>query len=195
MTEATPITGRRIAVYGPTGCGKTSLGARAARLKGLPHLDLDFVHWRPGWQGNPREQFRTDVAEWLDARPGGWVCSGNYASVVGDLVMARSDTILWLRLPFPIVFWRLLGRTLRRSLTWELIWGTNHETLRKGFFSRNSILLWCVTHWSAHHRHVGAALAEHGRHAEVFELRSPRQVRAWLARVPRLDPFLRAAIH
>ena len=55
-------------------------------------MDLDVLHWRPGWQENPREQFRADVERWMDARPGGWVCTGNYASVVGDLVIARADT-------------------------------------------------------------------------------------------------------
>ena len=101
MSGESPFAGRRIAIYGPTGSGKTSLGAEVARRLGVPHMDLDVVHWRPGWQENPREQFRTDVEGWLDARPGGWVCSGNYASVVGDLVVARADTVLWLRLPFP----------------------------------------------------------------------------------------------
>ena len=109
--------------------------------------------------------------------------------------MARADTILWLRLPFRIVFWRLLWRTLRRSFTGWLIWGTNRETLRKGFMSRDSILLWCITHWRAHHRHVGGAIAEDARHAKVFDPRSPKQVRDWRAQVPRLDPPLRAAIN
>ena len=195
MTEAEPFAARRIAVYGPTGSGKTSLGADVARRLGLPHLDLDVAHWLPGWRGKPRERFRADVAEWLDARPGGWVCTGNYASVVGDLVMARADIILWLRLPFRLVFLRLLRRTLRRSFTWELQWGTNRETFRKGFLSRHSILLWCVTHWRAHHRHVGEALAERAGAAEVVVLRSPKQVREWLVGVPRLDPSRPAAIH
>lgn len=195
MTEGAYFRGRRIAVYGPTGCGKTSLGAEVARRLALPHIDLDQVHWRPGWQGKPREQFRADVTSWLDARPGGWVCTGNYASVVGDLVMSRADTVLWLRLPFPIVFWRLLQRTLHRSFTWELMWGTNRETFRKGFMSRDSILLWCVTHWRAHARNVGGAIEAHAGAAEVTVLRSPKRVREWLADVPILDPPLRAAIH
>ena len=195
MTGAEPIGGRRIAVYGSTGSGKTSLGAEAARALGLPHLDLDVVHWLPGWQGKPREQFRADVGEWLDARPGGWVCTGNYVSVVGDLVMARADTVLWLRLPFPLVFLRLLRRTWHRSFSWELMWGSNHESFRKGFMSRDSILLWCVTHWRAHHRRMSTALAEHAGGAEVVVLRSPRAVEAWLAGVARLDPPRLAAIH
>ena len=195
VAEGTPFTGRRIAIYGPTGCGKTSLGAEVARRLGLPHMDLDVMHWRPGWQGKPREQFRADVERWLDARLGGWVSTGNYASVVGDLVMARADTMLWLRLPFPVVFWRLLGRTLHRSFTWELQWGTNRETLRKALLSRDSILLYCITHWRAHARNVGAALAEHAGEAGVVVLRSRRQVREWLARLQVLDPPLRAAIH
>ena len=195
MTEGSYFEGRRIAVYGPIGSGKTGLGSEIARRLDLPHIDLDQVHWRPGWQGKPRDQFRAELTSWLDARPGGWVCTGNYASVVGDLVMSGADTILWLRLPFPVVFWRLFRRTLHRSFTWELQWGTNRETLRKAFLSRDSILLWCVTHWRAHRRRVSAALAGNAGDAEVIVLRSPRQVRDWLERVPRLDPLQRAAIH
>ena len=195
MTEGSYFEGRRIAVYGPTGSGKTGLGAEVARRLALPHIDLDQVHWRPGWRGKPRDQFRAELTSWLDARPEGWVCTGNYASVVGDLVMSGADTILWLRLPFPVVFWRLFRRTLHRSFTWELQWGTNRETFRKAFLSRDSILLWCVTHWRTHRRHVSAALAGHAGDAEVTVLRSPRQVRIWLERVPRLDPLQRAAIH
>ncbi|MDE2901101.1 MAG: hypothetical protein OXN15_08815, partial [Chloroflexota bacterium] len=111
MTRAEPTGGRRIAIYGSTGSGKSSLGAEAARRLGLPQLDLDVVHWLPGWEEKPREQFRADVGEWLDARAGGWVCTGNYISIVGDLVMAQADTVVWLRLPFPLVFLRLLRRT------------------------------------------------------------------------------------
>ena len=93
------------------------------------------------------------------------------------------------------MFWRLLLRTLHRSFTWELMWGTNRETFRKGFMSRDSILLWCITHWRAHARGVSRVLAEHAGHAEVLVLRSPRQVRVWLAKAPCLDPPRRAAIH
>ena len=75
------------------------------------------------------------------------------------------------------------------------MWGSNRETFRKGFLSRDSILLWCITHWRAHARHVGDAIAEHAGDADVVVLRSPRQVREWVERVPLLDPPLRAAIH
>ncbi|MDE2970636.1 MAG: hypothetical protein OXT51_11195 [Chloroflexota bacterium] len=61
--------------------------------------------------------------------------------------------------------------------------------------SRDSILLWCITHWRAHHRRMRAALAEHADGTEVVVLRSPRAVRAWLADVARLDPSRQAAIH
>ena len=70
MKEMESFIGKRLGVYGPTGCGKPSLGTEAAHRLGLSHLDLDVPHWIPGWRGNTRGQFRADVVDWLDARPG-----------------------------------------------------------------------------------------------------------------------------
>jgi len=45
--------GRRVAVYGQTGSGKTTVAARIARCLGVPHIELDAIHWLPGWAEPP----------------------------------------------------------------------------------------------------------------------------------------------
>ena len=173
--------GRRIAVYGSTGSGKSTLAAIIGERLGLPVVDLDAIHWKPDWVSTPRDEFRTAVTQWLDAHPDGWVCAGNYQSAVGDLVLSEADTVLWLRLPFRVVFWRLLLRTLRRSRKRELLWGTNRESWRRSLLSRDSILLWCITNWRAHVRHVNRALDEVDHKASVLVMRSPGDVKGFLA--------------
>jgi adenylate kinase family enzyme len=39
--------GRRIAIYGPTGSGKTTFGRALGQRLGLPVIDLDTIFWLP----------------------------------------------------------------------------------------------------------------------------------------------------
>lgn len=83
--------GRRFRVVGNSGSGKTYLGRRLADHLGLPHLELDALNHRPGWQEAPVEEFRAELARALgehEADYGGWVVDGNYRSRVADLVNA-----------------------------------------------------------------------------------------------------------
>ena len=41
--------GRRIAVIGTTGTGKTVLAKRLARKYDLVHVELDSLFWQPNW--------------------------------------------------------------------------------------------------------------------------------------------------
>jgi len=59
-----------------------------------------------------------------------WVISGNYLSRVAHDVWCRADTLVWLDLPLPLVLWRSVSRTVRRSLTRELVCNGNRERLR-----------------------------------------------------------------
>jgi adenylate kinase family enzyme len=174
--------GRRIAIYGPSGSGKTTVGRELATLLGVPFVELDAVfHARPGWQDLSREEFRREVIALLAAHSDGWVFDGNYDHV-RDLVLPRTDSVVWLRLPFRVVYPRLVARTLRRGYANAELWGGNRETLRQALFSRDSMLLWGITAWRPHHRAAARAFATLP-HGSVHELRSPRAVRRFLAGV------------
>ena len=173
--------GRRIAVYGPTGSGKSTVAAAIGERLGLQLVELDAIFWQPDWQPTPQDEFRAAVLEQLDANLTGWVCAGNYFSAVGEKVLSRADTVVWLRLPFRVAFWRLLLRTARRARSKELMWGTNRESWRKAFLSKDSILLWGITSWRPHVRRVNRALDEVDHNASVIVLRSSNQVERFLA--------------
>ncbi|WP_245298223.1 AAA family ATPase [Rhodomicrobium vannielii] len=40
---------QRVLVLGCSGSGKSTLARRLAAAHGLPLIDLDREHWRPGW--------------------------------------------------------------------------------------------------------------------------------------------------
>lgn len=178
-TSGTAVLGRRIAVYGPTGSGKTTVSRELGHLLGLPVVELDALFHRPNWEPTPEDEFREKISEHLACHSDGWVCDGNYHAI-RDIVLPKAETVVWLRLPFPLVFWRLLKRTVTRAWTGESLWGTNYESWRQSFLSRDSILLWCITHWRAHIRGIAESLHEISHHADVVVLRSMREVREFL---------------
>lgn len=174
--------GRRIAVYGQTGSGKSTLARELADRLGLPVIELDAIFHRPNWEATPEDEFCAKVLAELDRSADGWVCDGNY-SIVREIVLPRADTIVRLRLPFRVSFWRLLKRTITRAWTKEPLWGVNYESWRMAFLSRDSILLWGITHHRAHARNVERDLERIPHQASVIELRSSREVDRFLASV------------
>lgn len=184
-----PSIGPRISIRGATGSGKTTLGHTLGPRLGLPVVELDAIYWLPNWQIKPLEQFRADVKAALDACPQGWICVGNNRHV-HDLVLPQADTVLWLRLPFRVSFWRLCKRTITRAWTQQPLWegNPNHESWRQSFFSRKSILLYAITSRKTHVELTMRILGTISHHASVIELRSARAVQRLLQELSHSEP-------
>lgn len=171
--------GRRVAVIGTTGSGKTTLAGQIAARIGAPHVELDALYWDAGWREAPPEVFRARVDAAL-AGPG-WATDGNY-SKVRDIVWGRATNVAWLDYPLPLVLWRLTWRTLRRAAIGQELWNGNRERLREHFMSRESLLLWALkTHHRNRAKYPPLFRQPEYAHLRVVRLRSPRETRAWLA--------------
>ncbi len=170
--------GQRLCVIGPTGSGKTTLAhALAARLD-LPHVELDALHWGPGWTMTPADAFRRRVADALAGEQ--WVTDGNY-SKARDVIWGRADTLVWLDYPLPVVLGRLTRRTLRRVMTREVLWNGNRETWRGAFFSRDSLFLFLLRTYPRQRRDYPALVAQpQFAHLALVRLGSPREAARWL---------------
>ncbi len=166
-------------MIGTSGSGKTTLAFRLSQRLGIPHVELDALHWGPNWTPPSRDVFRERTAQALSGEM--WVTDGNY-SAVRDIVWGRADTVVWLDYTLPVVLARVLWRTTRRAFTREELWNENRERLREAFFSRESIILWALTSYQRRRREY-PILFEKPEHAHltVVHLRSPRAARQWLA--------------
>ena len=160
----------RVAVVGTSGSGKTTMARRIAQACELPHVELDVLHWLPAWTQRSLPEFRRLVAE---ATAGSrWVVDGNYGKV-RQVYWSRLTDVVWLRLPFPVIFWRVLRRTGRRVFREEEIFGGNRETLRKALFARDSILWWVITTHRRRQRQFEAMFRDADRPAfRLHEIRS-----------------------
>lgn len=172
--------GRRIVVYGAVCSGKSTVANRIAQGIKVPHIELDALFWTAQWVEKPLEEFRTDVSTILDANAGGWVCDGNY-SQVRDLILPLASTVVWLRPPFRVAFWRLLKRTIKRCWSHELLWGNNRESLRRAFLHRDSLFLYVIRNWHRSHKVVDRALENMPHKALIIELHSSKEVNSFLA--------------
>jgi len=171
--------GRRIAVVGTTGSGKTTMARRIAQRLAINHVELDALHWGPNWTPAPLELFRARTKQALNGDA--WVVDGNY-SKVRDIVWGRADTIVWLDYPLLVILGRLVWRTLRRVFTREELWQGNRERFVAQFASRDSLFLWALRTYPRRRKEYPALIQrpEYIR-LTVVHLRSPRAARDWLA--------------
>ncbi len=172
---------QRIVVVGTSGAGKTTLAREIARCKGVPHIEMDALHWQENWTATTADELRDLVMEAV-AQPS-WVLDGNY-SMVRDEIWPRADTIVWLDYSFCVVFGRVLKRTLRRAIWREELWNGNRESWRM-MFSRDSILWWVITTYGKRRRELLEALAQpEFAHLQVVHFRSPHATQNWLRLIP-----------
>ena len=131
---------RRVVVVGTSGTGKTTVASRIAEAIDAHHIELDSLHWEPGWEEAPDDVFRARAREATLGES--WVADGNY-SAVRDILWARADTVVWLDYPLRVALWRVLQRTVVRIVTREELWNDNREGL-SALVGPDSMPLWVL---------------------------------------------------
>jgi adenylate kinase family enzyme len=144
----------RIVVVGSSGAGKTTLAGALADHLGVPHVEIDALHWEPGWTQATAAMLRERVSRAIAGDR--WTIDGNY-SVVRPLIWDRADTIIWLDYPMSVVFTRVFRR-------------------------RDSLFLWVINTWRKRRRDYPKMLrAEAARGKRVLRFRTPAETDRWLA--------------
>jgi adenylate kinase family enzyme len=157
---------KRVAIIGVSGSGKSWLAVRLGELLGLPVYHLDRLHWRPGWQAMPKDEWRA-LQEGLVKEPT-WIIDGNYFSTF-DVRLWACDTVVWLDLPI----WVCLASVLWRYLIYR---GRARPDLDPGCPER---LDWAFLRYIAAYRRRGRprtlrALSELPTSTQVVHLTSSR---------------------
>jgi len=146
----------RVVVVGTSCSGKSTLARRLAETLAAPHVQLDLIHWRPGWKPAPEAEFRERVEEAVRAEC--WIVDGNYRRV-RDLVWARATTAVWLHVSLPVALARATTRGIRRSVEGADVFPGCRETLARTFLSHDSLLVWILTSHGRRNRELTALRA------------------------------------
>lgn len=173
--------GRRIAIIGVTGSGKTTLARQISAILGIPHVELDSLHWGPNWVMAETDAFRAQVGQALACDE--WVTDGNY-SKARDIIWGRANTIVWLDYALPVILWQLVTRTLRRIITREELWNTNRETWRGALFGKDSLFLFAIQTHPRHRKSYPELFQKpENAHLQVIRLKNRRETQGWLAQL------------
>ena len=168
----------RISVVGTTGSGKTTIARKLSICLGIPHIELDAIHWGVNWEPLAVDQFRVQTSQALEGDD--WVVDGNY-SKVRDIVWGRADTVIWLDYSLPRILYQLFRRTLRRVITRQELWNQNREHFRDQFLSRDSLFLWAIKTYSRRRKTYPELFKKtEYNHLHILRLPSPKTTEIWM---------------
>jgi adenylate kinase family enzyme len=149
---------QRVAILGRGGAGKSTLARRLGAATGLPVIELDELFWRPGPEPTPPQQW-TAIQQRILARPR-WIIDGDLGPYdVLEPRLQAADTVIVLDLSVARCAWRAARRSREGPEFWR----------------------WLLT-WRRRSR-PPLLRATRAAPAQLVVLRTPRQARAWLARV------------
>ncbi|MEO1006402.1 MAG: adenylate kinase [Cyanobacteria bacterium J06638_38] len=102
---------KKVAVFGNTGGGKSTLSKRLADLTGLPLVALDLIKYKPGGVEVSDEEYQTVHQEILQQDQ--WIIDGygSLATVWERLELA--DTLIYLDMPVLLHYWWVTKRFLK----------------------------------------------------------------------------------
>lgn len=174
---------KKLVVVGTTSSGKSTLAEKLAKKIGGDFIELDALNWGPNWTaaGDTLLCARAEIA----TRSSCWVVAGNY-SKTRLITWPRADAIIWLDYSFPVVFWRLTTRTIKRAITQEELWNGNRERFwwHLKLWSDESLFHWLFkTYWRRKREYpLLFALPEYS-HLHVVQFKDPKQTQEWIARI------------
>ncbi|MBE9070400.1 adenylate kinase [Leptolyngbya cf. ectocarpi LEGE 11479] len=102
---------KKVAVFGNTGGGKSTLSKRLAEMTGLPWVPLDLLQYQPGGGEVPHVEFKAAHDELL--KQDQWIVDG-FGSI--DTVWKRlevADTLVYLDMPVLRHYWWVTKRFLQ----------------------------------------------------------------------------------
>ncbi|KAJ7922675.1 hypothetical protein B0H13DRAFT_2230435 [Mycena leptocephala] len=136
----------RVRIVGNSGEPPT-VGKQLAEVLGVPFIPLDTLFWKPGWKQSTNEELREKVNLALANAPNGWVMDGNYTRRIGTIVEDKATDVIWLDPPLALYLPRLIWRTFLRLLRLRAPCSPGcTEMVSEVFFSKESIVWWCITH-------------------------------------------------
>ena len=174
--------GRRIAIIGTTGSGKTALAKRISKILSISVVELDALYWEPGWVEVEKSVFRSRTIKALSGDS--WIVDGNYGEL-RDITWGQADTLVWLDYPLLMILGRLVPRCVKRAATGELLWNGNRETW-DNLFSRDSLILFAINSYGKQRKNYPELIRKSEySHLNVHRFKKEGETKAWLRSLKR----------
>jgi adenylate kinase family enzyme len=170
---------KRVAVFGNTGGGKSTLAKRLARITGLPLYPLDLIQYRPGGAEVAQNEFAKTHAALIEQDA--WIIDG-YGSLASAWErFAKADTLVYVDLPVATHCWWVAKRFVKAAFVKPEGWPEGSPMWRSTLNSYKVV-------WRCHRRltpKYRQLVADMAGSKQVHHLRSPREIAAFLSAVSR----------
>ena len=166
--------GKRIAIIGNAGGGKSTVAKRLSEARGLPLHQLDKLQWNPGWVATPKTEFDRRHDELIASER--WIMDGFASWESIDRRFEAADTIIFVDHPLWIHYWWAIKRQVMcvfrprpdfvegcpmLPMTWKLL------------------KMICQIHRHARPKLV-ARINHYSKGRDVYHIRSPRELRRFV---------------
>jgi adenylate kinase family enzyme len=165
---------KKVAVFGNTGGGKSTLARSLAEVTQLPLYPLDLIQYRAGGGEVPREEYLKAHAALLQRDA--WVIDGFGCVTSAWERFAAADTLVYVDLPLSTHFRWVTKRLVKSLFVAPQGWPEGSPIVSSTINSYR--VLWrCHRHLTPRYR---ALVAEARQHQRVHHLRSPAEMEAFL---------------
>lgn len=168
---------KRVAVFGNTGGGKSTLARRLAELTQLPLYSLDLIQFRTVGGKVPHDEYLMAHANIL--RREEWIIDGYGCVASAWERFSAADTLIYIDLPVFTHYWWVTKRLVKGLCVAPEGWPENSPLWSSTINSYRVVGL-CHRHLTPKYRQLVDETAASKR---VHHLRSPAQIRSFLETV------------
>jgi adenylate kinase family enzyme len=122
---------KKIAVFGNTGGGKSTLSKKLSEISGLPLYALDKIQYQSGGTQVSEEEYELAHQQILSSDR--WIIDGFGSMSTLWLRLDDADTLVFIDLPLRIHFWWVTKRLIRGLIEPPEGWPENSPILKSSF--------------------------------------------------------------
>jgi len=124
---------KRVAIFGNTGGGKSTLAKQLAAKTHLPRYSLDLIKYRPGGAEIPHDDYLNHHRELLQQQE--WIIDGFGCVPSTWERMELADTLVYIDLPLPIHAWWVCKRFAKGYFVSPEGWPERSSILKSTLYS------------------------------------------------------------
>jgi adenylate kinase family enzyme len=170
---------KRVAVFGNTGGGKSTLARRLAELTGLPLYVLDMIQFRAGGGKVPHEEYLKAHADLL--RQEEWIIDGFGCVASAWERFSKADTLVYVDRPLVTHCWWVTKRLIKALFVAPEGWPEN-SPLWSSTMNSYKVVWLCHRRLTPRYRQLVADVAASKR---VHHVTSPGGMTAFLNAIER----------
>ena len=165
---------KKVAIFGNTGGGKSTLARRLSELTKLPLYPLDRIQYRAGGGKVPHDEYLKAHAEVIGREA--WIIDGYGCTASSWERFAIADTLIHVDLPLAVHYLWVTKRFIKGIVVNPEGWPVGSPMLRSTIDSYRVVRL-CHLHLTPKYRQL---MTESAGTKRIHHLRSPREIREFL---------------